>query len=92
MRCLNTKTLQLEEISSSDFAILSHVWEKDGELLYNHVRDLRKAQERKGFEKIKDACAKALESGWNHLWADTCCINKGNSAELSESINSMYRW
>jgi hypothetical protein len=23
---------------------------------------------------------------------DTCCINKLSSAELSEAINSMYRW
>lgn len=27
----------------------------------------------------------------NHR-ADTCCINKESSAELTESINSMYRW
>ena len=26
-------------------------------------------------------------------WAvDTCCIDKSSSAELTESINSMYRW
>jgi hypothetical protein len=26
------------------------------------------------------------------VWIDTCCINKESSAELSEAINSMYRW
>lgn len=26
------------------------------------------------------------------LWIDTCCINKEDGAELSESINSMFRW
>ena len=25
-------------------------------------------------------------------WVDTCCIDKKSSAELSEAINSMYRW
>lgn len=25
-------------------------------------------------------------------WVDTCCIDKSSSAELSEAINSMYRW
>jgi hypothetical protein len=25
-------------------------------------------------------------------WIDTCCIDKTSSAELSEAINSMYRW
>ena len=25
-------------------------------------------------------------------WIDSCCIDKSSSAELSEAINSMYRW
>ena len=25
-------------------------------------------------------------------WIDTCCIDKSNSAELSEAINSMFTW
>ncbi|KAI0414100.1 heterokaryon incompatibility protein-domain-containing protein [Xylaria grammica] len=28
----------------------------------------------------------------HHVWLDTVCINKRDPAELSESINSMYRW
>lgn len=28
----------------------------------------------------------------SHLWVDTCCIDKTSSAELSEAINSMFRW
>jgi hypothetical protein len=27
-----------------------------------------------------------------YIWIDTCCIDKSSSAELSEAINSMYRW
>ena len=27
-----------------------------------------------------------------HFWVDTCCIDKTSSAELSEAINSMFRW
>lgn len=26
------------------------------------------------------------------LWIDTCCIDKNSSAELQESISSMFRW
>lgn len=26
------------------------------------------------------------------VWIDTCCIDKRSSADLSEAINSMYRW
>ena len=28
----------------------------------------------------------------NGFWIDTCCIDKRSSAELSEAINSMFRW
>lgn len=31
-------------------------------------------------------------AGTSHIWVDTCCINKESSAELSEAINSMFRW
>ena len=27
-----------------------------------------------------------------YFWIDTCCINKADHAELSEAINSMFRW
>ncbi|KAE9365545.1 hypothetical protein N431DRAFT_431000 [Stipitochalara longipes BDJ] len=28
----------------------------------------------------------------SHVWIDTCCIDKTNNSELSEAINSMFRW
>ena len=46
----------------------------------------------KGFVKIKYACEQAIRDGYEYVWVDTCCINKDSSAELSEAINSMYRW
>ncbi|KAI6002305.1 hypothetical protein F5J12DRAFT_906395 [Pisolithus orientalis] len=33
-----------------------------------------------------------MRDGYTWLWIDTCCIDKRSSAELSEAINSMYRW
>ena len=45
-----------------------------------------------GYAKITACCALALSSGWEWLWIDTCCIDKTSSAELSEAINSMYKW
>jgi Heterokaryon incompatibility protein (HET) len=27
-----------------------------------------------------------------HFWIDTCCIDKSNNTELSEAINSMFKW
>lgn len=45
-----------------------------------------------GFKKIENACRLASKDGLEWIWADTCCIDKTNMAELSEAINSMYRW
>jgi hypothetical protein len=45
-----------------------------------------------GFAKIHGCCAQAASDGWKYAWIDSCCIDKSSSAELSEAINSMYRW
>ncbi|KAF6813875.1 het domain protein [Colletotrichum musicola] len=45
-----------------------------------------------GYAKISGAASLSRSHGLQYLWVDTCCINKTSSAELSESINSMYRW
>ncbi|KAI6016648.1 hypothetical protein BKA83DRAFT_681852 [Pisolithus microcarpus] len=45
-----------------------------------------------GFGKLQAFCRVALE--WNYLWAwsDTCCIDKHSSAEVQETIGSMFAW
>ncbi|CAF9941558.1 MAG: hypothetical protein ALECFALPRED_009186 [Alectoria fallacina] len=45
-----------------------------------------------GYTKIARCCIQAASEGWDYVWIDTCCIDKTSSAELSEAINSMYRW
>lgn len=47
---------------------------------------------KKGYSKILGCCAKARAEGYRYIWIDTCCIDKSSSAELSEAINSMYKW
>jgi hypothetical protein len=47
---------------------------------------------KKGYDKIKRCCEVALSDGFKYAWIDTCCIDKTSSSELSEAINSMYRW
>ncbi len=42
--------------------------------------------------KVRMACAVARADGYRYIWIDSCCIDKTSSAELSEAINSMYRW
>ena len=50
------------------------------------------AVEQPGYAKIVQTCALAALDGLGYAWVDTCCIDKGSSAELSAAINSMYRW
>ncbi|KAF2729740.1 hypothetical protein EJ04DRAFT_405768, partial [Polyplosphaeria fusca] len=46
-----------------------------------------------GFHKISETCRIArTQYDLKYSWVDTCCIDKSSSAELSEAINSMYRW
>ncbi len=45
-----------------------------------------------GYSKIRSCCAIAAQQGFEYVWIDTCCIDKTSSAELSEAINSMYRY
>ncbi len=42
--------------------------------------------------KIRDACAVARKNGYRYIWIDSCCIDKSSSSELSEAVNSMYKW
>ncbi|CZR56363.1 uncharacterized protein PAC_06251 [Phialocephala subalpina] len=101
MRLINTSTLQLESFSSSKstppYAILSHTWGKDeDEVSFEDMKPkFRSSQTEKkyGFEKIKATCQLARnEYNLKYAWIDTCCIDKSSSAELSESINSMFTW
>ena len=42
--------------------------------------------------KVRNACKVAQKNGFRYIWIDSCCIDKSSSSELSEAINSMYRW
>ncbi|PIL33591.1 hypothetical protein GSI_04214 [Ganoderma sinense ZZ0214-1] len=42
--------------------------------------------------KIRESCMLAERHGYKWIWNDTCCIDKRSSSELSEAINSMYRY
>ena len=93
MRLLNTSTLKLHNFSEKEIpphAILSHTWGKD-EVTFQDV-DKPEVQEQEGYAKLTGCCAFALADSWDYIWIDTCCIDKSSSAELSEAINSMYRW
>lgn len=93
MRLINTRTFHLEDFSSKKkprYGILSHRW-REREVTFAGMveggsRGVVSSPKLCGF--LKELRKDSIRFGW----ADTCCINKESSAELSEAINSMYQW
>ncbi|KAL6710522.1 hypothetical protein ACN47E_008570 [Coniothyrium glycines] len=88
-----------DESQLPPYAVLSHTWtgyEVTAERLKEaHSTDRGKRDAVRttlGYRKIAKACQQAALDGLDWAWVDTCCINKSSSAELSEAINSMYRY
>jgi hypothetical protein len=93
MRLINTGTLELQDFSLlkiPPYAILSHTW-GDGEVSFQEM-SLPSRSSMNGFEKIVKTCQLARGHGLGFAWIDTCCIDKSSSAELTESINSMWQY
>ncbi|KAK3391259.1 heterokaryon incompatibility protein-domain-containing protein [Podospora didyma] len=93
MRLINATNYQLQEFYGDqipEYVILSHTWGRDEVSL----QDLQggNAPNGIGFQKIRYCCGQAIADGFQWAWVDTCCIDKTNSVELSEAINSMFQW
>ncbi|KAK4501870.1 hypothetical protein PRZ48_007679 [Zasmidium cellare] len=104
MRLINVHTLEFGEffeIEAPPYAILSHRWSTD-EITY---KDFLKGRNHnsEGFRKVSEFCAFIRDFCFcddseddpqpvDWAWVDTCCIDKKSSAELSETINAMYRY
>ncbi|KAG4441136.1 hypothetical protein IFR05_003357 [Cadophora sp. M221] len=101
MWLINTISYELEMFTGSKnippYAILSHTWgnDKDEVTFKEMVPGVESSPTaaKEGFMKIKMACTLArIEYNLDYAWVDTCCIDKSSSAELSEAINSMFKW
>src|SRR5436190_12419401 len=93
MRLLKVRTLQPEVFIGDEipaYDILSHTWH-EGEVSFQDILT-PDAQLKAGYTKRKHSAHQAALDGLAYLWIDTCCIDKTSSAEISEAINSMYRW
>ncbi|KAI0553489.1 heterokaryon incompatibility protein-domain-containing protein [Xylaria curta] len=78
MRLLNVQTLQIEPF-------LNERVRPRYAILSHTWRD--------GEEKIQGCCNIVAQSdNLEWAWVDTCCIDKRSSAELSEAIDSMFKW
>lgn len=101
MKLRSSETLEIYELFGADidrveYAILSHTW-GDDEVTYEDIKSGIKSgnheyKSKAGYTKLKHFCAQAEKRGIKWVWADTCCIDKTNNVELSEAINSMWKW
>ncbi|KAJ3498013.1 hypothetical protein NLG97_g1446 [Lecanicillium saksenae] len=97
MRLIHLNTLKLVEVSRSTppYAILSHTWSDDEVSLQQLESGQSREQQTEGWAKLTGFCRTVrldASSAPTWGWVDTCCIDKTSSADLSESINSMFRW
>jgi hypothetical protein len=74
------------------YAILSHTWGEDHEEVNFKDLTIGPRTDKAGYRKLKFCAEQAARDELRFIWVDTCCIDKSNNTELSEAINSMFRW
>ncbi|KAF2823360.1 hypothetical protein CC86DRAFT_396160 [Ophiobolus disseminans] len=89
-------TEDLVEDKIPSYAILSHTWGGQ-EATFRDLRNYSNLEEvdtkvKEGYRKIFFCAQQAMHDNLDYFWVDTCCIDKTNSQELQEAINSMFRW
>ncbi|KAH8898545.1 HET-domain-containing protein [Thozetella sp. PMI_491] len=96
MRLVNVETFRLEEFIGDaipSYAILSHTWGADAdEVSFRDIEHANSEGLANRHIKLAGCCRQARLDRLQYVWIDTCCIDKANSVELGEAINSMFRW
>lgn len=89
----NLHLIEERKSKGTRYAILSHTWAEDDDEEVTFQDMIRGGNEGKdGWKKIEFCRRQAKKDDIQHFWIDTCCIMKENFTELSEAINSMFRW
>jgi hypothetical protein len=87
-----TDNLLDKDIPQYPYTILSHTWgQASEEVTFEDIME-GSGRCKAGYKKIKFCGEQAARDGFTYFWVDSCCIKKSSDAELSESINSMFRW
>ena len=95
MRLLNVVTLKFRKFHRDvpKYAVASHRWREEEEAMIGDVKD-RCNTNKSGFRKV-EGFAKYVKEHVGHvewLWIDTCCVDQSSSQEVTEAVNSMFRW
>lgn len=96
MRLIDTESLDmrnevdLDAPNRPEYVVLSHTWGKDELSLQDFERGVKRDSQ--GWRKVEECCRLARERAIRYAWIDTVCIDKTNPMELTEAIQSMFRW
>ena len=74
------------------YAILSHTWGDESQEVTFEDMVKGSGRHKAGYEKIRFCGERARLDDLQYFWVDSCCIKKSSDSELSESLNSMFRW
>jgi hypothetical protein len=95
MRLIHTEKCEvhdfLDALSIPRYAAISYSWEAD-EVRHGNLRETSLASEKPSLQELKEFCLQAGNLSLEWLWVDTVCVNRSSSAELSEAINSTFKW
>jgi WD40 repeat protein len=95
MRLLSVHSLEFRTFSSADiepYVIASHRWHDGEEASIKDVRKKNNAH-KSGYQKVEGFARYVRETvNVDWIWIDTCCINQESSQEVSEAVNSMFKW
>ena len=86
------KYCQRRDDEKQEYAILSHTWYNNGSDNSFQNMDKPESKALARYHKILECCGLAQSQVYEFVWIGDCCIDRTSSVELSEAINSMYRW
>jgi hypothetical protein len=95
MRLLNVYTFEFVEVYRipENYAVASHRWSVGNEAMLSDMKNGYR-RDTSGYKKVLGFAEYIKENFPNIslLWIDTCCINQDSDREVSEAVNSMFRW
>ena len=95
MRLLNVHTFEFVETYRipEKYAVASHRWSAGNEAMLGDIRNGYR-KDTSGYKKV-ESFAKYIRENFRDidlLWIDACCVNQDSDREVSEAVNSMFRW
>jgi Heterokaryon incompatibility protein (HET) len=94
LRLNDDGSFSLHTVSGSTipYAILSHTWgDEEEEVTFEDISN-GTGGEKAGYQKLRFCGKQAKADKLDYFWVDTCCIDKRSLSELTEAINSMFRF